>query len=219
MRTLRKGDRGSIVELLQWGLRRFGCRLELDGIFGQATDGSVRAFQQSLGLAADGVAGQGTWAALHPWLIGRYSRSIVPAYIRWSSDLLTLVVEGLRERYPFLRANSISQSVLGRPIWQLSIGQGSARVGYNAAHHANEWITTPLLLQFLEHYAAALSSGTLLGGVDCRKLYDNYTLDIVPMVNPDGVDLVTNALDQSSEVYKEAEKIAAQFPQIPFPNN
>jgi len=217
VRTLWEGDRGSIVDLLQWGLRRARGNLQIDGIFGPETLHALRGFQASMGLVSDGVAGPLTWAALRPWLTGRYSRMIVPTKLRWSSDLLELVLEGLHARYPFLQIDSIGTSALGRPIWQAAIGQGSRRAGYNAAHHANEWITTPVLLKFLEQYAAGVAQGGALRGLDCRRLYENYTLDIVPMVNPDGVDLVTGALEVTSDAWRSAREIAAQFPRIPFP--
>jgi len=92
------------------------------------------------------------------------------------------------------------------------------RVGYNAAHHANEWITTPVLLRFLEQYAYGVAFGGSVGGADFRSLYERYTLDIVPMVNPDGVDLVTCALAGDSDAYRQAKEIAASFPSIPFPS-
>jgi len=117
------------------------------------------------------------------------SAGIVPTNVPWTSALLAAVIEKLQLCYPFLRTAVIGRSVLGRPVYQLSIGRGPCRVGYNAAHHANEWITTPVLLRFLEQYAAGLLRGGTLGGVECIHLFDNYTLDIVPMVNPDGVGL------------------------------
>ena len=40
----------------------------------------------------------------------------------------------------------------------------------------------------------------------------------MPLVNPDGVDLVTGALSKSSPSYKQAEKIAYGFATIPFPD-
>ena len=38
----------------------------------------------------------------------------------------------------------------------------------------------------------------------------------MPIVNPDGVDLVTGALPSNSNAYKQAQQIAANFPNIPF---
>jgi len=143
---------------------------------------------------------------------------IVPTDVPWTSALLDSVAEQLQRCYPFLRTAVIGRSVLGRPIVQISIGRGFCRVGYNAAHHANEWITTPVLLRFLEEYAAGLLRGGTLGGAACIRLFDNYTLDVVPMVNPDGVDLVNGALPKESEAFRCAREIARAFPDIPFPS-
>ena len=59
MRTLRKGCRGSEVKTLQGYLN-----LIQDGIFGVLTEESVKEFQSSNGLTADGVVCPATWAEL-----------------------------------------------------------------------------------------------------------------------------------------------------------
>ena len=71
--VLRNGDRGSSVELLQESLNALGFDSgAADGIFGDRTEGAVRAFQRSRGLGVDGVAGRGeTWPALKGALIDR----------------------------------------------------------------------------------------------------------------------------------------------------
>lgn len=59
MTTIKKGSRGNEVATLQRKLN-----LIADGIFGKITDEAVRDFQKSRGLAADGIVGPRTWAAL-----------------------------------------------------------------------------------------------------------------------------------------------------------
>jgi len=127
-----------------------------------------------------------------------------------TSKALAFEICRLCRRYDFLQTTTIGQSVLGRPLWQLSIGQGPRRVGFNAAHHANEYITAPLLLQFLEEFAAGVCKEDPL----YTTLYEQCTLDIVPMVNPDGVDLVLGAIEPSAKV----KDIAVRFSNIPFPS-
>jgi N-acetylmuramoyl-L-alanine amidase len=64
MRALRKGDRGREVEDLQTRLLSLGFDLGnrgMDRVFGPKTELAVRAFQQGMGLLADGVVGELTW--------------------------------------------------------------------------------------------------------------------------------------------------------------
>lgn len=64
--TLRKGDKGQYVTLLQTQLANRGYDLGkygVDGDFGSATEKAVKAFQQDSGLMVDGVVGKSTWEA------------------------------------------------------------------------------------------------------------------------------------------------------------
>ena len=107
---------------------------------------------------------------------------------------------------------------MGRPLHALCIGRGPTHVLYNAAHHANEWITTPVLLRFLEEYAAAYAHNGSLHGQSASNLFDSTTLTVVPLVNPDGVDLVTGALPNESPFFINAQQLAFNYPAVPFPD-
>ena len=61
---VQQGDRNHPVKTLQYLLRERGHSVDVDGIFGPATDAAVRAFQQEKNLAVDGDVGPKTWAAL-----------------------------------------------------------------------------------------------------------------------------------------------------------
>ena len=146
-----------------------------------------------------------------------YGFPVVPTDIPFSSELLQICVQGLLVRYPFLSQKCIARTAWGRPVTALRIGQGPRCVLYNASHHANEWITTPVLLQFLQQYAYAVATEGRILGMDAQQLWRRTTLWLVPMVNPDGVDLVTGAIRPGSQQYQAAQRIAAGFPEIPFP--
>jgi hypothetical protein len=62
--TLRRGDKGEAVLALQQLLNARGRSLMADGDFGPRTENSVRVFQETAGLAVDGIVGPKTWAAL-----------------------------------------------------------------------------------------------------------------------------------------------------------
>ena len=142
--------------------------------------------------------------------------SVTPTNIPFTSTVLELALTGLKVRYPFIRLSSAGKSVMGKDIYAAEIGTGSTQVFYNASHHANEWITTPLLVKFLEDYASAVSSGGKIGDYSSAELYQKATLYLTPMVNPDGVDLVTGELTQGP-YFEGAVRISEAYPNIPFP--
>lgn len=49
------------------------------------------------------------------------------------------------------------------------------------------------------------------------ELFEEYRLFLVPLVNPDGVDLV-NGLHTDGGYYRRAQQIASDYPAIPFPS-
>lgn len=152
------------------------------------------------------------------YLVVPYSFPVVPTDLPFTSELLAVCIQGLTVRYPLITKRVIATTAYGRSVTALWFGQGRRSVLYNAAHHANEWITTPVLLKFLEDYARAVMNGDLLYGLDARALFSRTQLCLVPMVNPDGVDLVTGAIAAGSPQYEAARLIAAYYPSIPFPN-
>ena len=120
--------------------------------------------------------------------------------------------------YPFCRTEVITSTAYQRPISTLVIGNGSRKVIYSASHHANEWITSLVLLKFAEELAQAIEVGGSIYGRDARHLAETVTIYMVPMVNPDGVDLVTGAIEPGSIQYETAVYLAENYPDIPFPN-
>ncbi|MCS7462250.1 M14 family metallocarboxypeptidase [Paenibacillus doosanensis] len=109
----------------------------------------------------------------------------------------------LQERYPFIQVDSIGRSVMGRPIPALRIGMGRKEIHCNGAFHANEWITTMLLMQFAEEYAGACSRQAAFGSFPAEELFGQTSLWLVPMVNPDGVELVHRGAAPEHPYYRQ----------------
>lgn len=143
---------------------------------------------------------------------------VVPTDVPFTSELLALCIHGLTVRYPFITQRQIAVTAGGRPVTVLKMGRGQRSVLYNAAHHANEWITVPLVMKFLEDYARAVSENRTIFELSAQQLFRRTQLYLVPMVNPDGVDLVTGAIASGSEESNAARRIAANFPAIAFPD-
>jgi g-D-glutamyl-meso-diaminopimelate peptidase len=116
----------------------------------------------------------------------------------------------LVKAYPFCRTEKLTTTAYGRPLRTLVLGTGPRKVIFTAAHHANEWITALVLLKFAED----VCSGAV---PDARRILDSATIYMVPMVNPDGVDLVVGAIAPGSQEYENARRLAEFYPDIPFP--
>lgn len=145
--------------------------------------------------------------------------AIVRTDIPTTSKVCNDTILALTERYPdILRSELLTTTAFGRPIRTLVIGDGPRKVIYTAAHHANEWITAPVLLKFVEEFAEAIESGGRIGGVDANELAETTTIYTVPMVDPDGVDLVAGGIQPGQPQYELAASIAEGYPTIPFPD-
>ena len=116
--------------------------------------------------------------------------AISPGYM--TSGLQEQYIKRLRRVAPFTYIKTLTRTAGGRPIVAIQLGCGCTKVLITGTHHANESITGTLLWELL--------------------------LYCVPLVNPDGADLVAGEIPEASPEYVQAAAIAAGFPQIPFPD-
>lgn len=64
MPTIKRGNKGSRVKMLQGLLIAWGHKISVDGVFGPETEAALRAFQGKYAKPVDGIAGPITWNAL-----------------------------------------------------------------------------------------------------------------------------------------------------------
>ena len=144
--------------------------------------------------------------------------SIVYTDVPYNSNILSFNIYELLKAYPFLNIEVIGNSVLGKPIYSIKLGRGKKKVFYSASIHGNEWITSIVLMKFIEDYCNSYINKSYLYNQYIPDLFNSTSIYITPMLNPDGVDLVTNNILQSSSAYAKAIHISSSFPDIPFPS-
>lgn len=145
--------------------------------------------------------------------------SVVPTNISYCSDFLNMNIISLKTIYPFLEISTIGTTVLGKNITAIKFGNGPKEIFYNASIHANEWINSVLLMKFLENLSKSYVNNIEIFGYNPRELFNSISLYIVPMINLDGVDLVTGLITEGDWAYTNTKKISSNFPDIPFPNS
>ncbi|MEA4846247.1 MAG: M14 family metallopeptidase [Clostridiaceae bacterium] len=132
-----------------------------------------------------------------------YGIDVVFTDIDYTYEIMDRDIRGLKARYPFIEVGIAGKSVLGKNLYYIKLGNGPSEVFYNAAHHSLEWITAPLLMKFVENFARGYARGTNIQGYNIRELWNRGSIYIMPMVNPDGVDLVLEGLKRDNPYYSQ----------------
>lgn len=144
--------------------------------------------------------------------------AIVNTQVPITSEICDQMILQIVRTYPFCRTEVIGNTAFQRPLRTLVIGTGDRKVIYSASHHANEWITTLVLLKFAEAFAQAIQTGGQIFDRDAQALAREVTIYMVPMVDPDGVDLVVGAIPPGNIQYDLARRLSQNYPDIPFPS-
>lgn len=123
--------------------------------------------------------------------MGAFMRTTALTHVEMIKEL-----DALCEEYPFFMRSSIGKSLVGREIPLISVGEGKKAVLFVGTHHGMEWITTALLLDFLRDLGKAVKDRKRIFGGDASEILKSRMLCVVPMLNPDGVELQINGKDE-----------------------
>lgn len=117
------------------------------------------------------------------------------------SELMDRVNE-LERSHPELTVSYIGESVFGKTIPLLTLGDRMARksVLYVSTHHACENICTSVLLNFAEEYLNAYERYAQMYQINLRYLYKMRKIYILPMLNPDGVEYRLNGVCENNPI-------------------
>lgn len=83
------------------------------------------------------------------------------------------------------------------------MGRGSTKILIQSTHHAREAITTILVLDQINYLLSLLKSDYSINNINISTLLNYITFIFVPLVNPDGANLVINKGEFISKEYKD----------------
>lgn len=124
---------------------------------------------------------------------------------KYSYDVLQEHLSCLKQLYPsMLEVLTIGKSVQERELYTIKIGNGPNKVLVVGASHAREVISTQGIMEFVDKFlatAAKPKGGSLYGNYNVKDIMNQTTLYIVPMLNPDGVEIVYKGLPSGHPLY------------------
>ena len=120
-------------------------------------------------------------------------RRIIDLRFPMDHSAMMAILDEFASRYSTVSVTVLGQSIMGRAIPMIHLGTQSKaekprRVLYIGSHHGAEWMTTSVLLRFINEYCELLRSDGMAEGMRVKRLEENCEIDIVPMLNPDGVE-------------------------------
>lgn len=132
------------------------------------------------------------------------NNNIIKTDKNYTYDILKNDLLFLNYEYPFFKINNIGESTLKEKIIYIKLGEGNKKLFINSSHHANEWMTSLTTMMFIEKYLKLLKNKENYKGYNIEEMWKEVSVYIVPMVNPDGVNLcLKNKKIINQNLYKE----------------
>lgn len=101
----------------------------------------------------------------------------------------------------------LGESILGRGIPMITLGSGPKELLYVGAHHGMEWITSVVLTRWIYEVSEQLRFGGCLYGTPIQSLFRIYTVYVIPMLNPDGVEYQIHGVQENNPLYERVMRM------------
>ena len=92
-------------------------------------------------------------------------------------------------RYRFLRVIYIGKSSQGKSIPAVKIGTGDKNIIYTAGINGNETLTSIAAVRFINELCEFIRTGRRVYNISAEYIFRTRSIYVVPMVNPDGIEL------------------------------
>lgn len=112
-------------------------------------------------------------------------------------DFLNFMVE----RYSFLSFSYLGETIMGRGIPILTLGEGERALLFVGTQRAKDWITAILLLRWLEEACELYATNSKIFRYHLGYLLSTRRIIIIPMLNPDGVAYRMHGVSKEHVLY------------------
>lgn len=134
----------------------------------------------------------------------RMQRGIFNFYHPMDHREMLEMLDGMRDRYPFLEFASIGESILGKMLPVVTIGCGRKAALY-VGTQGTDWSSTLFLLRFLYELGELYQCGGSAFGYSIPYLLSERRLYLIPMLNPDGVEYRLHGVSAENPLYERLQ--------------
>ncbi len=104
-------------------------------------------------------------------------------------------IDTYMNKYSFLSVTVAARSILKKSIPAIILGEGKSTVLYIGGEEGCDAISPLLLVRFVRDICSLYSEGGSAFGFSAESIFKNYTLVIIPMLNPDGATYCSQGVD------------------------
>lgn len=115
----------------------------------------------------------------------------------------------LFSKYPFLKKSCIGESLCGREIPMITLGEGK-KILFACAFHGMEWLTALVILRFLDEVSETVYKKGFFCGMRADTVFRERMLCVVPCVNPDGVEISIHGAESAGEYSESVKEIGGE---------
>ncbi len=106
-----------------------------------------------------------------------------------------------------LSVNGIGESIMGRGIHSITLGQGQKQIVFIGAQSGCDGAVSFAMLHFVREYSSLLQSQAKLFGLPLEYIDKKLSIILIPMLNPDGVEYFSHGVNDDNPIKERLFKM------------
>lgn len=107
-------------------------------------------------------------------------------------------IDAFMNKYPFVSVTGVCESILGRTVPAIILGEGESVVTYVGGEEGRDMLSPSLLVRFVRDICSLQEEGGSTFGFSAESILKKYTLVIIPMLNPDGSCYCSHGVEEDN---------------------
>lgn len=116
-------------------------------------------------------------------------------------------LDDMKDQYAFLSVSYLGESILGKGIPVVTLGEGKKAMLYVGGQSGTENITSLMLLRWIAEYCVLYQNHGSVFGNSLHYLFNFRTIYVVPMLNPDGIAYQIHGVTEEHVLYERLRKM------------